>query len=394
MSKRVDLAVPFEEKDDAKHFGVEWDEENRVWWTTEDQMCEELERWLPFTPTPDEVIQSLPRLKSTASEIEHVKLLSQTCEFREWMLLMLPAGLWGAFWRDDLDTNFASSVVIGDYDKGCRFISKKPSEVLDFMRENRLYTGPLRTSEHDWARDKNEPEIPSEAEDAPCCFGQLTIGGKTIEIQLPWVCEGLIRHLAENSPMPSMSSRLSAEIFEYLDRHTPASVKYPLIKQIAYSEEISQKLRVPLPWSARQNRVACQSFIDIHKADLTMYRSMHKDLHRGSWSLVKQINDYIKWSTARSMLSAGIPWETIAEHLGVKTKITIEKYATKADEAERESPELLSAPLYLDLIKLGTAGESVDLAVSRMIDDQVWEEFSHERLVRSLLKEAQTASET
>ena len=39
-------------------------------------------------------------------------------------------------------------------------------------------------------------------------------------------------------------------------------------------------------------------------------------------------------------------------------------------------------------------GESVDLAVNRMIDAQTWDEFNHERLVRRLLqKRHSTAAE-
>ena len=143
MSKRIDLAVPFEEKDEAKKFEIEWDEENRVWWTTEEHMCDGLTRWLPYTPTPDDVVQSLPPIRSTEAERHHLQMLSQNCEFREWMLLMLPGGLSGAFWSDDLFTNAASSVAAGDYTSGCRFISPKPSDTLNYMRDNRLYSGAL-----------------------------------------------------------------------------------------------------------------------------------------------------------------------------------------------------------------------------------------------------------
>ncbi|WP_434708410.1 DUF5710 domain-containing protein [Pseudomonas sp. R1-1] len=34
LPKRIDLSVPFEEKDEAKQFYVEWDDEKRVWWST------------------------------------------------------------------------------------------------------------------------------------------------------------------------------------------------------------------------------------------------------------------------------------------------------------------------------------------------------------------------
>jgi hypothetical protein len=387
MSKRIDLAVPFKEKDEAKKFQIQWDEENRVWWTTEENMCDGLMRWLPYAPTSDVVVQALPPIQSNEAERQHLKMLSQNCEFREWMLLMLPGGLWGAFWSDDLYTNAASAVVAGDYTNGCRFVSVRPNETIDYMRDNRLYSGALRSNEGEWTESEEEPEQASESDHALSCIGQLTIGGTTIEIQLPWLCENLIKHLVQDTPMPSMHSPLSLEIFAYLDRYTPDHVKYPLTEQLGIAEEISQKLRVPLPRFARENRAACLAFIDANKADLTMYRVIREELAKGSWPLIKCVNNYVKWSTARTMLSSGIPWEAIAEKLGVKTKATIEKYAVQADEAEQDIPELLSSPLYQELIKLGMKGESVDRAVYRLIDDQTWQEFSYERLVRRFLQQ-------
>lgn len=387
MSERIDLAVPFEEKDEAKLFDVEWDDENRVWWTTEDRMCEGLMRWLPYAATPDEVIQSLPDYRSTEVERQHIKMLSQTCEFREWMLLMLPGGLWGAFLGDDINTPAATAVVAGDYANGCQFISSKPSETIAYMRDNRIYSGPLPLEERDWTNRTDEPEELSEVNPLMSCVGQLTIGNKTIEIQLPWACQQLVEHLEEGTPIPAMNSRLSSEVFGYLDRHTPDTVKYPLAKQLNLAEEISQKLRIPMSRSERENRAACLTFIDAHKADLTMYRAIHRDLDRGSWPMTKRINNYVKWSKARNMLSGGIPWESIAELLGVKTKATIEKYATQATEAEQETPELLTVPLFQDLIKLGMTDGNIDHAVNQMVNAETWEEFSRERQVRGILRE-------
>lgn len=81
-----------------------------------------------------------------------------------------------------------------------------------------------------------------------------------------------------------------------------------------------------------------------------------------------------------------MPWETIAESLGVKTRATIEKYAAKTAEAVEEMPELLTVPLYQDLIRLGCSGRSVDLALREMAEAQAWEIFSRERAVRSVLR--------
>jgi hypothetical protein len=375
MSRRIDLAVPYEEKDEAKQYEVEWDEESRIWWTTEEHMCEGLERWLPYSPTPEEVVESLPPLHSTQAEREHVQLLSQNCEFKEWMLLMLPNGLWGAFWRDDLNTCCASFVAEGDYAKGCRYVSTSPSDAIAHMRDNRLYSGPL----HD------EPETTDV--DQPICYGSLTIGGRTIDIELPWLCAHLMEHISQHTPIPSKNSDLACEIFRFLDSNTLSQFKFPMIEQLAKAEEISQKLRVPLPKGARENRMACQQFIDTHSADFTMYRAIRRDLDVDARPVTKRINNYVRWLIARTMLSQSIPWESIAEQLGVKTKATIEKYAAQADEAERKTPELLTAPFYQELVKVGLAGNSVELTVSGMVDAEAWEEFSHERQVRRKLKE-------
>ncbi|MBS7415827.1 DUF5710 domain-containing protein [Pseudomonas syringae] len=389
MSKRIDLAVPFEEKDEAKQFYVEWDDEKRVWWTTEEFMCEGLERWLPFRPTPEDVVESLPPFTSTDADRKHVELVSQTCEFREWMLLMLPSGLWGAFLRADLEGRAASAVVEGNYTEGCRYVSSKPADTLAFMRENRIYQGALRQEENSWftgsaSHDDVDDTIPL------YCVGQLIVGNQTLEIQLPLGCERLMVHLADNAPVPAKNSELSLEVFAYLDRYTPDSVKYPLRKQLDLAREISQKLRIPMSTLQRENRAACLAFIDQHKADLTLYRAIFKELDVGSWPLAKRINNYVKWSTAKTLLSNGVPWESIAESLGVKTKATIEKYAVQATETEDEMPELLTVPFFQDLIQLGRNGGSVDLTLREMAEAQAWESFSRERLVRTALRKQST----
>lgn len=89
--------------------------------------------------------------------------------------------------------------------------------------------------------------------------------------------------------------------------------------------------------------------------------------------------------------SNGVPWESIAESLGVKTKATIEKYAVLATEAEDEMPELLTVPFFQDLIRLGRNGGSVDLTLREMAEAQAWESFSRERLVRTALRKQSTS---
>ncbi|VVO96170.1 hypothetical protein PS865_02602 [Pseudomonas fluorescens] len=391
MSKRIDLAVPFVEKEEAKQFFVEWDEVQRVWWTTEEFMCEGLERWLPFQPTPEEVLAVLPPFSSTETERQHVELLAQTCEYPEWLLLMLPGGLWGAFLRADLDSRAASAVVEGDYAQGCCYVSRTPADTLAFMREHRVYQGVLRGEDDHWSQGDNRQDDLDEAQPWHCT-GQLTIGQHTIEVQLPLSCANLIAHLSADTPVLEKDSPLSLAVFAHLDRFTPSSVKSPLNKQLDLAYEISQKLRIPLSVEQRENRAACMAFIEQHKTDLTLYRVIFTEIDRGSWPLAKRINNYVKWSTAKTLLDTGVPWESIAEALGVKTRATVEKYAAKATEAENETPELLTIPLYQDLIRLGRGGRSVDLALREMAETQAWEVFSRERRIRSVLRRQSSAA--
>lgn len=385
MSKRINLAVPFEEKHEAKQFHVAWDEENRVWWTTEAFMCEGLERWLPFQPTPEGVIDSLSSaFTSTEAEREHVNLLSQTCEFDEWMLLKLTDALWGAFLCTDLQTGVASAVAEGNYAEGCHYVSSKPADVLAFMRDNRIYQDSLVEadnggSEESALHDDGDSTTPLH------CMGQLKIGKKTLKIQLPLSCETLIAHLVDTAPVPAKNSALSMQLFAYLDKYTPDSVKYPLSDQLDLAHETSKKLRIPISTLQRENRAACLAFIDQHQADLTLYRVIFKALEAESWPLEKRISNYVKWSTARTLLADNVPWEVIAQSLGVKTKSTIEKYVIQAAEAEEETPEL-TMPFFQTLIQRRINGESIDLALREVLETEVWDCFTRERLVRAQLR--------
>lgn len=375
MSKRIDLAVPFEEKEEAKKFYVEWDDERKVWWTTEAHMCEGLERWLPYTPTSQELLDSLPPLYSTEVERQKVKLYSQSCEYSEWMLLMLPEGRWGAFWQDDIITRKASMVVAGDYENGCCFVGSSPNEVLAYMHDHRIYY-------------KAEPEQyeASEAAD-PSCSASLTIAGRTIEFEVPWVLGHLMRHLSEDAGNPILQGDFGFELYKYLEINTPDVFKSPLDSQLEKVSEISQTLRIPLTAQVRQNRKSCQDFIDEHSYDLTVFKNIRKTCDRKTWAMTKLVSKYVKWLSARTMLEQEIPWEVIAEQHGVKTKATIEKYAAQADQAERDNPELLECPVHKELIKIGLSGESVECAMRRSVDAEAWYEFSIERQARQLLRE-------
>ncbi|WP_045122999.1 DUF5710 domain-containing protein [Pseudomonas sp. GM80] len=387
MSKRIDLAVPFDEKEEAKMFDVEWDDEKRVWWTTESKMCDGLTRWLPYEPTQLHQLHALPAFTSSESDKIHLQKLAQSCEFREWMLLMLPDGKWGAFWRADLDTPAATAVAAGNYLEGCRFVSSLQNEAFAYMRENRMYNGPLRSEESTWMKGEDD-DVYSAADNAHC-VGHLTIAGRTIEIHLPLACEELVEHLESNAPL-SKDSHLAFEVLDYLDQNTPDNVKYPLPEQLDRAEEMSKKMHLPISRLERSNRAACAAFIDAHKADFTMYRAIARQLEQEGWPLVKKVNNYVKWSSARAMLSEGMPWEVIAQQYGVKTKLTIDRYAALATAAEEETPELLTEPFFQNLIKLSLEGGSVESEVKKIVQAWVWAEFNRERWIRKVSRTLQT----
>jgi hypothetical protein len=373
MSKRIDLAVPFEEKEEAKKFYVEWDDERKVWWTTEAHMCEGLERWLPYTPTSQELFESLAPLYSTEVERQKVKLYSQSCEYSEWMLLMLPEGRWGAFWQDDIITRRASIVVAGDYENGCRFVG---SSLTKFWRTCMIIGYIIRL------RPSSTKHLLLQIQAA-----SLTIAGRTIEFEVPWVFGHLMKHLSEGAENPILRDDFGFGLYKYLEVNTLDIFKRPLDSQLEKAAEISQALRIPITAQMLQDRKSCQDFIDKHSCDLTVFKNIRKTCDRKTWAMTKLVSKYVKWLSARTMLEQEIPWEVIAEQHGVKTKATIEKYAAQADQAERDNPELLECPVHKELIKIGLNGESVECAMRRSVDAEAWYEFSMERQARQLLRE-------
>lgn len=44
---RIDLNVPFQEKDEAKSLGARWDRINRVWYVPEGVDAGAFQKWLP-----------------------------------------------------------------------------------------------------------------------------------------------------------------------------------------------------------------------------------------------------------------------------------------------------------------------------------------------------------
>ena len=56
LNTRIDLKVPYAEKDQAKVHGARWDRENQTWYAPPGTDLEKLKRWLPkgvLDETPD-----------------------------------------------------------------------------------------------------------------------------------------------------------------------------------------------------------------------------------------------------------------------------------------------------------------------------------------------------
>ncbi len=74
---RIDLRVPYAEKNQAKVHGAQWDAENRTWYAPPGTDLRNLKRWLPqgvFEETPD---PSPPPLKETQKGIALTELLGR-----------------------------------------------------------------------------------------------------------------------------------------------------------------------------------------------------------------------------------------------------------------------------------------------------------------------------
>jgi hypothetical protein len=69
---RIDLNVPFEEKDHAKSLGAKWDPARRVWFVRDRQNLEPFMRWMPAGMTK-------PHNPSFDIEPEMIRRLLQLC---------------------------------------------------------------------------------------------------------------------------------------------------------------------------------------------------------------------------------------------------------------------------------------------------------------------------
>ncbi|WP_455233047.1 DUF5710 domain-containing protein [Geopseudomonas aromaticivorans] len=380
MSDLFALEVPFAEKDEAKAMGATWDMELRKWCVPLSQVAA-FARWLPYEPTPEEVLSQLC-VEVPAEHVRAVQLLSQNCEYRDWLLLMLPEKRWGAFWRDDLDAPAATAIFEGRYDEGCRFIGDSPLQALEYMRQNQVcYTTPEPAYADDRIVVPGDPDS--------FCQAELRIGGLTIPLFLPGVCGVLAQHVSTDMPLEPGYGELSLAIYQALERSVPDWHKPPSIDDQNRAAEISRSLREPLPAGALENRQACQEFIAKHSDDMTLYRKINRCWYDALHPLTNEIQNYARWTFAREQMARGEDWEVVAASLKIKTKATIERYIANAEEHEREHADWAASPWLQQLLETERAGGSVRDLVLKEVDEQSWAEFRRERRARKLLREAQ-----
>ena len=76
---RIDLKVPYAEKDQAKVHGAEWDTENRTWYAPPGTDLQNLKRWLPKgVLTENPIKRPLRRKLKRASACRNCLVKSRT----------------------------------------------------------------------------------------------------------------------------------------------------------------------------------------------------------------------------------------------------------------------------------------------------------------------------
>jgi len=376
MTDLIALEVPFPEKDEAKSMGATWDPTLRKWCVPSSRAAE-FARWFPYNPTPAEVISKLP-IDIPQAHKQAVRVLSQTCEYQDWLLLMLPEKRWGAFWTYDLETPAATAIFEGRYDDACRFVGDSPLQTLEYMRDNQIhYDDPVASYVNE---DIEVLGAPGEF-----CRAELRIAGRTIALELPAICASMAEHLDSESPLSSGYSPLALALYDALDKRTPDSTKPPSIADQASAAEISRCLREPMPAEALEIREACREFIVKHREDMTLYRNIYQTWHAFLATVAADIRNYARWTLAREQMSRGESWEDVAASLGIKTKATIERYVANAEAYEKENAEWVASPFIQRLLEAERNGENVHDLLMHEMDSQSYNEFRRERRARQLL---------
>jgi exodeoxyribonuclease VII large subunit len=64
---RIDLTVPYVEKEDAKASGARWDSQRKIWYAPPETNLESLQRWLPKGVVDKSPLPNLPSTQPTLS---------------------------------------------------------------------------------------------------------------------------------------------------------------------------------------------------------------------------------------------------------------------------------------------------------------------------------------
>lgn len=73
-------------------------------------------------------------MPSEPHHVQYVLRLARDCPFPEWLLLELPSGNWGAFWKAGLDGSWSTAIWEGDF-SACSLIHAHRQVVLEHMEK-------------------------------------------------------------------------------------------------------------------------------------------------------------------------------------------------------------------------------------------------------------------
>jgi exodeoxyribonuclease VII large subunit len=94
-NSRIDLTVPYVEKEDAKAFGARWDSERKIWYAPPETNLENLQRWLPKGMV-DKSHQ--PTLRSTQPSVAVTEKVLALSELLDRVKGVIERGLPDAVW--------------------------------------------------------------------------------------------------------------------------------------------------------------------------------------------------------------------------------------------------------------------------------------------------------
>jgi hypothetical protein len=158
MNTRIDLQVPFAEKDQAKAAGARWDANARAWYVqaTRDQDLSGLARWLPPAP------YALPSGPTVAVGLA---VLSENC----WRCGALNRPVVGVAVAEPWAWELAG---FGEHLVEYEVLGEPLSLLVDEVLQTRLQTGPIKLRR---SRTRGEPYWANGCRDCDAIFGAFPL---------------------------------------------------------------------------------------------------------------------------------------------------------------------------------------------------------------------------